>query len=576
MENAEIAQVLNQVADILELLGENQFRVGAYRRAAQEIESLPQDINEVYKQGKLDEIPGVGKSITQKIEELIKTGRLKELERLKKKIPLSLTKLLQIEGLGPKTVIFLYKKFKVTNLSQLKKLLRSHKLLQYKGFKEKTEENIWRGIKLYEKHKERFLLGRAYILAQQMVESLKNFKEVERVELAGSVRRMKETIGDLDILVTSKKPSKVMDYFVSLPQVEEIEVKGRTKTTVILKIGIENDLRVVSPDCFGAALYYFTGSKAHNIRVRRIALEKGLKINEYGVFRIKDNKKIAGQEEEEVFKAVGLKWIPPELREDRGEIEAALEGKLPKLVKLKDIKGDLHLHTNWSDGAHTIEEMVKKAIEKKYEYLAITDHASPMGIIQGIAGKRALEQIREIKRIRKKYKNKIKLLSGVEVDILPDGRLYLPDEILKKLDIVIAAVHFNFRMSEKKMTQRIIKAIKNPWVKIIAHPTGRIIGKREGYSLDMEEIFSACQKYHTYLELNAFWNRLDLNDIHCRMAKEKGIKIVINTDSHNKMEMDNMKFGVGQARRGWLEKRDVLNTLSWEKFKKELNLKIKI
>jgi DNA polymerase (family 10) len=567
MENIEIAKLFNQVADILEIQEENPFRIRAYRKAAQVIESLPQPLAEITN---LEEIPGIGKGMAEKIKELLDKGESKEIERLKKRIPQGVLELMQIEGLGPKTVKFLYQKFRIKSIPQLEKLVKAHKLEGLKGFGRKTEENILRGIELYRGQSGRFLLGKVYLQAQIIKGELEKLKEVNQIELAGSVRRMKETIGDLDILITSKNPEKVMDFFTRLPQVREIEAKGRTKSTVILKTGLEADLRVVEPKSFGAALHYFTGSKAHNIRIRKKAQEKNLKINEYGVF--KKSKKnwtwISGRTEEEIFKAVNLPWIPPELREDRGEIEAAEKRSLPKLVELDDLKGDLHVHTNWSDGLHSILEMAEEAKKAGYQYLAIADHTKTVGITHGLDEKRLLSQIKEIEKLNKQLKN-FRILSGVEVDIRADGKLDLPDKILAKLDLVIGAIHTGFRQDEEKMTKRIISALRNPHLDIIAHPTGRIIGKRPPYALDLEKIMKEAKILGKALEINAFWNRLDLNDIHCRMAKEFGIKLSLGSDAHNKMELSTIKFGLATARRGWLEAKDLINTLSLEELKKE-------
>lgn len=572
MENTEIAQVFFQIADILEIKGENPFRIGAYRRAAQTIEALPNSINQIYRENKLEEIPGVGKGIAEKIKELMEKGMPEEFEKLKKEIHFGLLDLLKIEGIGPKTVQFFYKKFKIKSVEGLEDLIKKHKLRNIKGFGVKTEENILKGIENYKRAKEKFLLGEIFVLAENIVKKLKENKNVDQAEIAGSFRRRKEVVGDLDILAASKNSQAVMDFFVSLPFAKETLEKGKTKSAVKLSNGLRADLRVVKPESFGAALHYFTGSKAHNIRIRKRGMERGLKINEYGVFKIKDDIKISGAKEEDVFKAVGLPWIPPEIREDRGEIEAAQKGQLPKLLQLKDIKGDLHCHSEWSDGAHTIKELAEEAKKRGYQYLAITDHASLLGITDGLDDKRILAQIKEIEKLNKKIKG-IRILKGVEVDILKDGSLYLSDHILKQLDIVVAAVHSGFKMLEKEMTERIIKAIKNSYVDIIAHPTGRLIGAREPYRVDLDKIFDEAKKYNKMIELNAFWTRLDLNDINLRKAKEKGLRIAINTDAHNKTELEVMKFGVDMARRGWLEKKDVVNALTLDKLEKILNFK---
>lgn len=563
MDNIEIAQIFNQVADILEIQGENQFRVGAYRRAAQVIEALPKDINEIYQEGKLEEIPGVGESLAQHIKELIEKGKCREFEILKKKVPAGLLELMNIEGLGPKRVKFLYKKFGVQNISQLEKLLTSHRLLKEKGWGEKSEQNILRGIELYRRFSKRFLLGKIYFLAQGIVNKLKGYSEIDQVELCGSIRRMKETIGDLDILATAKNPKKAIEFFCQLPEIQEVRAKGPTKANVLLRRGPEADLRVVKPESFGAALHYFTGSKSHNIAIRRMGIEKGLRINEYGIFKKIGGqlKRIGGRTEEEIFKAVGLPWIPPEIRENTGEIEAALKNQLPRLISLEDLRGDLHVHSNWSDGTDSILEIAEAAKKLGYQYIAITDHTPTVGITHGLTAERVLKQLREIKKINQKVKG-IRILSGIEVDIKKDGSLDLPNKVLEKLDLVVASVHTAFRQPKEEMTKRIIKAIQNPNVDIIGHPTGRLINEREPYELDLEAIMKEAKKTGTALELNSFWNRLDLNDVNCRMAKNMGVKIAISTDAHNIMELEIIKFGVATARRGWLEKKDVLNTLS--------------
>jgi DNA polymerase (family 10) len=562
MDNIEIANIFNQVADILEIRGANQFRVGAYRRAAQVIEALPKDINEIYQEGKLKEIPGIGESLAEHIEELIKTGKCKEFETLKKKVPAGLIELMKIEGLGPKRVKFLYQKFGVKNIQQLEKLLASHRLLKEKGWGEKSEQNILAGIKLYHRFSQRYVLGKIYPLAHGIVEKLKKYPEVNQVELCGSIRRMKETIGDLDILVTAKNPKKVIDFFCQLPEIQEVRAKGPTKVNVLLKRGPEADLRVVKPESFGAALHYFTGSKSHNIVIRRMGMAKGLRINEYGVYKKINGKLklIGGRNEEDVFKAVGLPWMPPEIRENTGEIEAALKNQLPELITLNDIRGDLHCHSNWSDGADSILALAEAAKKRGYQYLAITDHTPTVGITHGLTAKRVLEQIKEIKKLNQKIHG-LRILTGIEVDIRKDGSLDLPDKILEKLDVVVASVHTSFRQPKELMTKRIITAIRNPNVDIIGHPTGRIINEREPYQLDLEAIMKEAKKTGTALELNSFWSRLDLNDVNCRMAKEMGVKIAISTDAHNIMELEHIKFGVATARRGWLEKKDVVNTL---------------
>jgi len=426
-----------------------------------------------------------------------------------------------------------------------------------------------KGIKLYHKFSKRFLLGRIYFLAQGILKKLKAHRDVDKAEVCGSIRRMKETIGDLDFLVTTRKPREITNFFVNLPEVQEIRAKGSTKANVLLRRGPLADLRVVKPESFGAALHYFTGSKAHNIAIRKIGVKKGLKINEYGVFKRVGKKfvKIGGEKEEDIFKAVGLPWIPPEIRQNTGEIEAAEKGKLPNLVSLKDIQGDLHMHTKWSDGENTILEMAQAAKKKGYKYIAITDHTPTVGVTHGLTPNRVLKQIKEIKKINQKVKG-IKILSGIEVDIRKDGCLDLPDGILKKLDVVIASIHTAFHLPKKEMTKRIIRAMQNPNVDIIGHPTGRIINKREPYQLDLEEVFKIARKNGIVMEINAFWNRLDLNDINIRLAKNFDVKMSIDTDAHSLSGLDMMIFGVATARRGWAEKKDIINTLPLNKLLK--------
>lgn len=563
MDNIEIANILKQIADILEIKGDSQYRSGAYRKAAQSIEVLPTDIKEIYSQGKLEKIPGVGKSIASHIKELIEKGKSKDFEDLKKEIPIEITELLKIEGLGAKKVKFLFDKFNVKTIPQLEKLLKTHKLASCPGWGKKSEENILKSLKFYKEHNQRFLLGEVNSLALAILDKLKTQKYITKCEICGSFRRKKETIGDLDFLATSKSPKKAIDFFSQMKEVNRIIAKGKTKLNVVLKGELEADLRVVSPESFGAALHYFTGSKSHNIAIRKIAKEKGLKINEYGVFKRKGKqlKKIAGQSEEEIFSLLGLSYVPPELRENRGEIEAAQKDQLPSLIKLKDIKGDLHMHTLWSDGNNSIREMAEASKKKGYKYIAITDHCSNLGVTHGLDSKRVIEQIKEIKQINSKIKD-IHILSGIEVDIKKDGSLVLASKILEKLDFVIASIHSSFHLTKREMTERLIKAIKNPYVNVIGHPRGRIINKREAYDFDMEAILKEAKKRKVALEINAFWNRLDLDDISARQAKDIGTKLVISTDAHDVSHLSMMTYGLNQARRGWLEKKDVLNTFN--------------
>ncbi|MCL5094069.1 MAG: DNA polymerase/3'-5' exonuclease PolX [Patescibacteria group bacterium] len=566
MENADIAEIFYEVSDHLSFLGESRFKIGAYSRAATVIENLPERVEDIYKsegvQG-LKSVPRIGESIALKVEEILKTGRLNYLDDLRKKVPPGLEEMLQVPNLGSKIVQRLHKELGISNVDELYEAAKSHKLHGMRGFGEKTEENIIEGIERIRKYGGRLLLGRAYFQAETLINHLKENRELINIEMAGSLRRMKETIGDLDILATSKNPKAIIDQFVSLPEVDRIKVRGPTKAETILKNGMEADLRVVAPESFGAALQYFTGSKNHNVHVRTIGVKEGLKINEYGVFRVGEGKeeKIGGENEEDIYKAVGLKWIPPELREDTGEIEAAYEDRLPELVTLKDLKGDLHVHTKWSEGSHEIEEMAKEAHKEGLKYIAITDHSKMIGITHGLDEKRLGEQIKRVKEIRKNLKG-FYIFSGIEVDIHADGSLDLSEKILDKLDVVVASVHSRFNQSEKEMTARILKTVENPIVDIIAHPTTRLIGQRDPVNANWDRIFEKAAETKTIMEINSGWNRLDLNEVMIRRAKDFGLKFAISTDSHNPAEYKLLKFGIAMARRGWLEKDDVVNT--WE------------
>lgn len=476
---------------------------------------------------------------------------------------MSLLELLSIPGVGPKKAKLFYEKLGIKDIKELEEAAKKGMLAGLPGVGTKTEEKILKGISLWRKSRERRSLGRILPLAQEIIARLSESPHVKKISAAGSLRRMKDTVKDLDILVVSTEPMDIMERFVSLPLVMEVLGMGPTKSSILTKDAFQIDLRVVPEESFGAALQYFTGSKNHNIHLRQIALKKGLKVSEYGVFKENDEK-IAGYTEEEVYNVLGLPWIPPELREDRGEIEAAFEGRLPKLVELSDIKGDLHIHSKWSDGVHTIEEIVQKAVERGYEYIAITDHSKTLSVARGLDEERLLKQIEEIKKLQERYP-KIKILAGVEVDILQDGTLDLPDEILSRLDIVIASVHSAFNMPQEEMTRRICKALSNPYVDILGHPTGRLIEERDGYQVDIMAIIQKAKEENVGLEINAYPQRLDLNDINAKIAKEMGVKLVINTDAHAWGQLEFMLFGVATARRGWLEKEDVINTWDFEK-----------
>jgi len=572
MKKLQIRDIFNQIADLLEIKGDNPFRIKAYRRAAQSVENLSSDVEELVREGKLEEIPGIGKDLAKKIKEIIETGNLKYFDDLMKKTPKAILEMMEIPGIGPKTAKALYDNFKPKNISQLEALARSHKISGIPGIKDKTEENILKGIELVKKGKERMNLGMAVSINSEFVRLLKDLPHVKNISTAGSLRRMKETIRDIDILVISRKPEEVMDAFVRAPMVKEILAHGSTKSSIRTLEGVQVDVRVVDEKSYGAALVYFTGSKEHNIHIRRLANQLGLKVNEYGVFENKTGKNIASRREEDVYSALGLDFIPPELREDTGEIECAKEGRLPNLVALKDIRGDLHVHSDWSDGMHPLNEMATLGKERGYEYLAICDHTQSLRVAGGLNEKELKEQIKEIRKINKNIKG-FELLCGTEVDILSDGSLDIKDEVLKELDIVVASIHSGFKQSKDKLTGRVIKAMENKYTSIIAHPSGRLIGERAPYELDFDELFKVAKETNTVFEINAFPSRLDLNDTNIRNAKKYGVTLSIGTDTHIKDQLDAMALGVGMARRGWLEKGDLLNTLSLSSLKKKLKRK---
>ncbi|QCI28895.1 DNA polymerase/3'-5' exonuclease PolX [Caminibacter pacificus] len=566
MTNGEIAKMLAMTADLLEIKGENPFKVRAYRNAARIVENSSKDFDKLVKEGfDLTRLPGIGKDLSEYIKEIVNTGKFHKLEELKKEIPQGLVDMLSIEGLGPKRVKQIYDAFGVTSLEELKKYAQSGELDKLPGFGPKLIEKILKGIKQLKKAGIRFLWAEVEDIAEDLREYLLKFEGVEIVEIAGSYRRKKETVGDLDILVVAKDYPKVSEYFIKYPEVKEVHSAGLTRSTVFLQNGLQVDLRAVSHESYGAALHYFTGSKAHNIEIRKIAISLGMKVNEYGVY--KDDKKIAGESEEEVYKAVGLCYIEPELRENRGEIEACRENRLPKLIKREDLRGDLHIHSNYSDGANTIEEIAKKAIELGYEYIAITDHSKRLKVANGMDEKKILRQFEEIDRLNEKFKGKIYIFKGCEVDILEDGSLDYDEEILEKCEIVNAAIHYKFDLPRELQTKRVIKAINNPFVTTISHPTGRILHKREEMSLDFELIFSEAVKNGVFLEINSQPDRLDLNDVLIKQAIEKGVKLVINSDAHNLKSLNFVKYGINQARRGWCEKKNVINTLSLKELK---------
>jgi DNA polymerase (family 10) len=570
MKNQEIAAIFYQIARFLEIDGV-AFKPYAYQKAAASLEGMQEDVGDIYRKGgrkALEEIPGIGRAMSDHIEEYLKTKKVKFLEEFKKNLPVKMDELLRVEGVGPKKIKVLYEKLGIKNVKDLEKAAKAHKIAPLFGFGETTEKNILQGIEFVKQNKGRSLLHDILPVARQVLAKLEVLPEVKRASIAGSLRRRKETIGDVDFLVVSKNPKKVMEFFVKLPGVKKIWGQGGTKASVHMAQGFDMDLRVVPEESYGSALQYFTGSQAHNILTRKIAIDKGLKLSEYGVFR--GAQRIAGKTEDEVYKAIGLGYIEPELREDNGEVNAWLEGKLPKLVELKDTKGDLHCHSDWNGGENSIEEMAKKAMSLGYEYIGISDHSKTLQIENGLDEKKLLKQHEAIKKINEGFKKKgvnFIVLHGVEADILKDGSIDIKDEVLAQLDYVIASVHLNTKMEKKEMTARMEKAMRNPNVDIIAHPTGRIVNQREEYQMDFDRILKVAKETGTVLEINSS-QRMDLRDFYIRRTKEEGVKMIINTDSHHKDQMDLMEYGVSQARRGWAEAKDIINTLPAEELLK--------
>ncbi len=560
MKNQEVAAVFNGIADILEIKGANPFRIRAYRKAAQNIENLTEDIAAVSARGSLEAIPGIGKDLAAKIQEIITTGTLKDYEGLKKEVPCGIVNLLAIPGVGPRTAKLIFDHFGVSSIEEVEKLALDHKIQGLPGIKAKTEENILKGIAVLRKGRERVPIGIVLPIAEEILSILRKKCPMRQASIAGSLRRRRETVKDIDLLVSSDQPAKVMQVFIALPLVAEIIASGETKSSIRAKEGIQIDLRVVEPKSFGAALCYFTGSKAHNIRIRDLAVRRGLKINEYGVF--KSEKWVGGEKEDDVFEAVGLPYIWPELREDRGEIEAAQEGRLPVLVDMKDIQGDLHVHSKYSDGAASLAEIAQKAAALGLSWMAVCDHSSSLKVAGGLSATDLQKKIKAVREFNEKG-GSVKLLCGAEVDIDSNGKLDYPDEILRQIDIVIAAIHTGFKQDANTLTRRITSAMRNPHVDIIAHPTGRLLGEREPYAVDIDEIISVAAETKTALEINAYLKRLDLNDVQAKAAKEKGCRLAIGTDAHIMEQIDYMSLGVSVARRAWLTREDVLNTLTY-------------
>jgi len=572
MKNQIVADMLYGIADILDLKGEIFFKTRAYRMAAQTIETMDEDIETVTNEKRLESIPGIGEALAKKITEIVKTDKSEYFERLKKEIPEGLLKLLDIPGLGPKKVASLYKNLGITTITELQKACVAGKLRALDGFGEITERNVLRGIQLLEKTSGRILLYIAYIDGSNYVDYLKKCKKIDKISIAGSLRRMKETIGDLDILASSEYPDEVMEYFVKYHDVQNVLMKGSTKTSVLLNDALQVDLRVVKKESFGAALQYFTGSKEHNVAMRGLAIKKGYKLNEYGLFDKKTEKYITGKNEEDIYKKLGLSYIEPELRENRGEIEEARKGKLPQLVGYDDIQGDFHVHSLWSDGSDSLETLAQYTKKLGYSFFGSTDHSQSLKIANGLSEDRIDKKLDEIRKLNKKLSD-FKILFGTECDIKSDGTLDYSNKILKKFDFVYIGIHTGFKMDKDKMTKRIVRGMENEYVDFLAHPTGRLIGKRDPYEVDIERIIDTAKERRVFLEINSFPDRLDLPDIYVKLAKERGVKFVLGSDSHSFNNLTSMHFGIANARRGWLEKKDILNTYGLKDIEKMLGEK---
>lgn len=568
MANQELAKILFEMAELLEM-DNVLFKPRAYMRAYESIAASDEDIMSLYKKDGIKglmTIPGVGRGIAEKIEEYLKTGKIHEYEAMKKKLPVDISGLSAIEGVGPKAIKVLWQKLKIKNTEDLEKAARAGKIAKLPRFGKKSEEKILKGLQFQKTSGGRFRLGDMLPYVRELATKLSVLKEVDELVVAGSARRWKETIGDLDLLVVSKKPKPIMDYFVNLSSVANVFAHGDTKSSVTMANGLQVDIRVIPRESFGAALNYFTGSKDHNVALRQIAIKKGYKLNEYGLF--KGRKQVAGRTEEDLYKALGMQYIEPEMRENTGEIELATAGKLPHLIGYNDLKGDLQTQTDWTDGSHSIMEMALAAHKKGLEYIVITDHTKTLAMTGGSDEKKLLRQMAEIDTINLELKKKgikFRVLKGAEVNILPDGSLDIKDEVLAKLDSVGAAVHSHFKLSEKEQTARLIRAMENPHLDIIFHLTGRIIQKREPINLDIDAVMKAAKRTKTILEIDAYPDRLDMKDEHIRKAREMGIKFSIDSDAHSVHHFSVLEFGIAEARRGWLEKKDVINTLSYEK-----------
>jgi len=557
VKNFDLARLFYEMATLLEVNDESRFRVRAYERAAQTLEGLAEDVAVVAARGELTALPGVGRELAARIEEYLATGRLAQLEALRAGLPPAFLTLLEIRGLGPRTARLLWERLGVDSVERLEQVCRDGSILTVPGVRARTRDNVLRSIALWRAGRARTPLHRAREIAARLMEALRAHGGVQRIEAAGSLRRLREAVRDIDLLVTSTEPARVIATLTHLPSVVEVVARGDTKASVRHQDGLQVDLRVVEPAAFGAALQYFTGSKDHNVRLREMARRRGLTISEYGVFDARTGARVAGATEEDVYAAVGLPWIPPELRENAGEIEAAREGRLPPLVEATAIRGDLHAHTEWSDGHHPVERLAEAAQGRGYEYVIVSDHSRSTTIANGLTVERLREQVARIHALQPRYG--IRILTGAECDILADGSLDFPDDVLAGLDIVLAAVHARFRQTREEMTARIVRALENPHVDILAHPTGRRLGSREAYDVDLEAVFDAARRHGKAVEINASPERLDLADVHARRAAELGVPIAVSTDTHHLSELDNLELGLGVARRAWLGRAQVLN-----------------
>ncbi|HEX7364189.1 MAG TPA: DNA polymerase/3'-5' exonuclease PolX [Dehalococcoidia bacterium] len=560
MKNADIARVFQDMSDLLELKGENKFKIRAYQRAARAIEYLPKEIEIMLEDGEdLQSIPGVGEAIAKKTIELVNTGKLGAYEELKAEFPEGITNLLEIPGVGPKTANKLSTELGIQTVEELEKAIKDGRVAKLFRMGDKTAENILQQIQTLRRKDQRIPIGEALPVVDEVLDTLRSLPGVRNLTAAGSLRRFKETVGDIDLMGTADDPEKVINAFVSLPQIRQVIAKGPTKATVILPGSLQADLRMVEHDSFGSLLQYFTGSKQHNITLRTRQQKRGLKLSEYGITDSKTNKLEKLATEEAFYKRLGMQYIPPEIREDQGEIELAEKGQVPKLIELSDVKGDIHVHTDWSDGQDTLKDMAEAALELGYKFLAITDHSAGRGIANGLTEERLRQQIKEIRQLNDKLKG-IRILTGTEVDIRADGSMDLPEKLLADLDVVVAAIHSAMKQPEEKITQRLVGAIKNPHIDIIAHPTCRLLGEREPAAVDLEAVFQAAIKYNKALEINAMPSRLDLKDIHIFRARELGVKLIIGTDAHRTEHLRLMRFGIGISRRGWCQAKDILNT----------------